>query len=360
MAINISCPKCGCVVYAPEKVAGKTKLCPGCGQSISIPLDCSALSEKPETLNCPQCNSTLRLVRQFHGRKVKCNKCGVVLAVSAYPWQLSVVDSAPLSLTGAGPTDAEYLLPSDASESSAQRPTPSSANTTGSLPAFMPPLSPVGDGFSTGATPSPSSSPIIPSLPEGNSGLTKDETDALLARYQSQMKPLGEEIREGIVRGKEKDFFGAKKGSLLPPATSDKSDASETPFDFLNAAPSPATARHESQPGAGVAPQCLEWNRRSGQSTMSPPIGPQPMSTQGTCDAIRCPNCDSTQFFGKQKISGLGWTLIWIGGLGTLFSVILMSVFIGFCTIFLTLPMLIVGFFMRKYVNVCARCRREF
>ena len=84
------------------------------------------------------------------------------------------------------------------------------------------------------------------------------------------------------------------------------------------------------------------------------------MSAPGTSDAIRCPNCGSTQFFGKQKISGLGWTFIWIGGPGTLLSVILMSVVIGFCTIFLTLPMLIVGLFLRKYVNVCAKCRREF
>ena len=84
------------------------------------------------------------------------------------------------------------------------------------------------------------------------------------------------------------------------------------------------------------------------------------MSAAGTSDMIQCPNCGSTQFFGKQKISGLGWTLIWIGGPGTVLSVILMSVVIGFYTIFLTLPMLIVGLFMRKYVNICARCRREF
>jgi hypothetical protein len=84
------------------------------------------------------------------------------------------------------------------------------------------------------------------------------------------------------------------------------------------------------------------------------------MSAAGTFSVIHCPYCGSTQFFGTQKISGLGWTFIWVGVAGSLVSVLLMAVMVGFCTIFLTLPMLIAGLFMRKYVNVCARCRREF
>ena len=49
----------------------------------------------------------------------------------------------------------------------------------------------------------------------------------------------------------------------------------------------------------------------------------------------------------------------WIGGAGSLISVILMAVFVGFCTIFLTLPMLIGAFSCgSRDVNVCA-CRRK-
>ena len=60
----------------------------------------------------------------------------------------------------------------------------------------------------------------------------------------------------------------------------------------------------ESQTGARTVPQSLECNRRTGDSTMSSPAGPLPTSGPGTAEVIHCPNCGSTQFFGKQKISG--------------------------------------------------------
>ena len=43
--------------------------------------------------------------------------------------------------------------------------------------------------------------PAMPPLPEGNHVPTTDETDVLLARYRSQVKPRGEEIRTRIAQG---------------------------------------------------------------------------------------------------------------------------------------------------------------
>ena len=41
----------------------------------------------------------------------------------------------------------------------------------------------------------------MPPLPEGDHVSTPDETDVLLARYRSQVKPRGEEIRKRIAQG---------------------------------------------------------------------------------------------------------------------------------------------------------------
>jgi formylglycine-generating enzyme required for sulfatase activity/serine/threonine protein kinase len=102
MAISIACPNCLRVVYASRKEAGMSKPCPGCGQLLVIPPRSSREPEKPTKLNCPQCNCVLRLVKYLHGKNVRCNKCDVTLAVSAHPWQLSVVNSEyiPSAVTG--------------------------------------------------------------------------------------------------------------------------------------------------------------------------------------------------------------------------------------------------------------------
>ncbi len=69
-----------------------SKPCPECGKSLPIPSRSSHKIEKPTKLNCPQCNNILRLVKNLHGKNVRCNKCDVMLTISAHPWQLSVVD----------------------------------------------------------------------------------------------------------------------------------------------------------------------------------------------------------------------------------------------------------------------------
>ena len=75
------------------------------------------------------------------------------------------------------------------------------------LPPSMPPMpdgptpdDPLAILHSESATPSPSPPPAMPPLPEGNHLSTPDETDVLLARYRSQVKPRGEEIRKRIAQ----------------------------------------------------------------------------------------------------------------------------------------------------------------
>jgi len=134
MAISISCSNCGRVVYASEKEAGKTKPCPGCGQSLAIPADPSLHTEKPTKKDCPQCGAKLHLVRQLHGKNVRCNKCRVVLAVSADPWRLSVVGRPSAISHGDRLEESQYLLPEGASPSAAQR----ADGQTSPLPPTMP------------------------------------------------------------------------------------------------------------------------------------------------------------------------------------------------------------------------------
>jgi|GEM_PF-2697879 len=86
-----------------------------------------------------------------------------------------------------------------------------------------------------------------------------------------------------------------------------------------------------------------------------------PQQTRMNDELVRCPSCGSSQFFGSKKISGLGWTL-YISAIANLFiSGLLMFVFVGFLTIFLSPILAMVGFYgCRKHVNTCAKCKRDF
>ncbi len=183
MAISVSCSNCGRVVYASEKEAGKTKPCPGCGQALAIPEDPSLQTEKPTTKDCPQCGNRLRLVRQFHGKNVRCNKCGVVLAVSAEPWQLSVVNGASVPSVGNVPTETGYLIAEDEPPSSQKTETQTSKKPR--LPSGMPPL--------------PKGMPPLPNTAV-ESGRVKDAGE-ILAGYQSGSKPSGPTVKEQLNKG---------------------------------------------------------------------------------------------------------------------------------------------------------------
>lgn len=76
---------------------------------------------------------------------------------------------------------------------------------------------------------------------------------------------------------------------------------------------------------------------------------------------IMCPNCGSTQFFGRRRISGLGWALHIASIVNLLISIPLMFFFVGFCTIIFT-PILslcayVWGF---QHANTCASCKKDF
>ena len=87
----------------------------------------------------------------------------------------------------------------------------------------------------------------------------------------------------------------------------------------------------------------------------------QPAQNQGGDDLVRCPYCNSTQFFGSKKVTGMGWFL-YISAIANLFiSGLLMFVFIGFLTIFASPILAIIGFYgCRKHVNTCAKCKHDF
>jgi len=76
---------------------------------------------------------------------------------------------------------------------------------------------------------------------------------------------------------------------------------------------------------------------------------------------VQCPFCGCEQFSGDRKVTTLGWTLIIIGLVNLPISFLLMSVCIGWVTIFLSPPLVLFGRLVcRKHVNSCARCRREW
>jgi len=77
--------------------------------------------------------------------------------------------------------------------------------------------------------------------------------------------------------------------------------------------------------------------------------------------AVRCPHCGSTQFFGRRKITGIGWTLYILALVNIPISLLLMFVLIGFVTIFASPVLALIGFYgCRKLVNTCAKCKRDF
>jgi len=76
---------------------------------------------------------------------------------------------------------------------------------------------------------------------------------------------------------------------------------------------------------------------------------------------VRCPHCGSAQFFGRRKVTPMGWGLYIAAIANLLLSFLLMFIFIGFVTIFLSPILAIVGFYgCRRHVNTCARCKRDF
>jgi hypothetical protein len=84
-------------------------------------------------------------------------------------------------------------------------------------------------------------------------------------------------------------------------------------------------------------------------------------SPAGIDDVIRCPYCGSSQFFGRRKVTGLGWTLYICALVNSAISVLLMFAAIGFCTIFLSPILAIIGFYgCQAHVNTCAKCKRDF
>jgi DNA-directed RNA polymerase subunit RPC12/RpoP len=132
--------------------------------------------------------------------------------------------------------------------------------------------------------------------------------------------------------------------------------ASQSPSRAAGTAPSLSAAAPPSPPamsGPGTTQNVVSCIASpaalpAGQRALAVPVGPPTSPAVGSDEPIRCPYCGSLQFFVEQRISAAGWTLIWIG--------ILASV----CTFTLSLILVVLGRLQRKYVNVCARCRRAF
>lgn len=84
MSIDLSCPNCGRVIYAPSAWAGQEIVCPGCGKALDRSGTASQppLSEEPVQVTCPQCQAPLRVVARLVGRHVFCNTCRTGLLVS--------------------------------------------------------------------------------------------------------------------------------------------------------------------------------------------------------------------------------------------------------------------------------------
>jgi hypothetical protein len=97
------------------------------------------------------------------------------------------------------------------------------------------------------------------------------------------------------------------------------------------------------------------------QHEISSPMGTPAMVNQSTGALIRCPYCGSNQFFGRRRVTTIGWVLYCAALLNLVLSAVLMFVFVGFCTIFLSPLLAIVGFHgCREHVNTCAACKRDF
>jgi DNA-directed RNA polymerase subunit RPC12/RpoP len=93
-------------------------------------------------------------------------------------------------------------------------------------------------------------------------------------------------------------------------------------------------------------------------ATTTVPVSP-PQAAEH--DAVQCPYCSSKQFFGRRKVTVLGWVLYASAIVNLIVSIPMMFLFVGFVTIFLSPVLAIVGFFVcREHVNTCARCKRDF
>jgi hypothetical protein len=99
-------------------------------------------------------------------------------------------------------------------------------------------------------------------------------------------------------------------------------------------------------------------------STRDPsPMMSAPAGTAAGTDtilAVQCPHCGSAQFFGEKRITKLGIFLILAGFAGILLCIPFMFIFVGFLALPIPLIMFILGVTRRRYVNVCARCRKTF
>jgi hypothetical protein len=86
-----------------------------------------------------------------------------------------------------------------------------------------------------------------------------------------------------------------------------------------------------------------------------------PVQTADERVLVRCPHCASTQFFGRRRITSMGWVLYGAALVNVLLSIPMMFIFIGFFTMFLTPILALIGFYgCRAHVNTCARCKRDF
>jgi len=103
----------------------------------------------------------------------------------------------------------------------------------------------------------------------------------------------------------------------------------------------------------------LEIALMNEQNEIRSPSGLPVVSPAGAL--IQCPYCGSTQFFGRRRVTTLGWVLYSAAIANLLLSALLMFVFVGFCTILLSPVLAILGFHgCREHVNTCAMCKRDF
>jgi len=157
MSFKISCPHCKRALNVTEPAFGKTVPCPGCKQPIKVPHPAAVPSSVPAQRDAPWIGST-------EDRRTQAS---------------SVPPLMPPTPDGHLPNDPLAFFRSE-----------STAASTGSEPLDF-----------LSVAPSSSSPPAMPPFPEGGHVSTTDETDVLIARYRSQVKPRGEEIRKRIAQG---------------------------------------------------------------------------------------------------------------------------------------------------------------
>jgi len=106
-------------------------------------------------------------------------------------------------------------------------------------------------------------------------------------------------------------------------------------------------------------PRGLGYSPSPRPGATSSPLAASDAAQSG--DLLRCPHCGSPQFFGRRKVSRLGWTLYICALVNVVISGLLMTIGIGFCTIILSPILAIIGFHgCQAHVNTCAKCKRDF